>query len=67
MQQKMTAARMTAAPTTDPMTIPAIAPGLRPLPRFPAPAAVLVAVGLDELVDEGKSGGIDVVVGRCTF
>ncbi len=58
-QQKMTAARMIAAPMMEPMMIPAIAP-----PDSPDPAWL---VGLDDgVADEvldGKTGGIDTVVG----
>jgi hypothetical protein len=62
----MTAARMSAAPTRDPTTMPAIAPPERPVPEFPAPApAPAVWVGAEEEV-EVKSGGIDVVVGSST-
>ena len=67
MQQKMTAARINAAPAIDPTTIPAMARPERPDPEPPAPAAAPpVAEGtLDDVLD-GKSGGIETVVGRLT-
>ena len=67
MQQKMTPAMMRAAPMSDPITIPAMAPPDSPLsvffPPVPAPA---VELGAADAVLEGKSGGIDMVVGRMT-
>jgi hypothetical protein len=67
MQQKMTAARISAAPRIDPMTIPAIAPPERPDldGRVPG-AAVPVAEGAPDGVLDGNSGGIETVVGRLT-
>lgn len=66
-QQKITPPMTSAAPMMDPMTIPAMAPPDRPvsdlLPPFSAPA---VELGDAEDVLEGKTGGIDTVVGRFT-
>ena len=63
MQKIMTAARIKAAPTIDPTTIPAIAPPERPDPdRAPPPdGAVEVAPGFDAVVE--KTGGMEVVLG----
>jgi hypothetical protein len=58
----MTAARISAAPTSEPTTIPAIAPPERPDPDL-APPAPEVEVGAADVLD-GNNGGIDVVVGR---
>ena len=64
-----------AAPTTEPITIPAIAPFDRPEPCWLLmPAAplladaggVLVDVDVDDDVDDGKRGGIDVKDGSVT-
>lgn len=64
-QQKMTAARIRAAPRIEPRTIPAMAPPESPEDR-PAPApALLDGEGPPVLV--GKSGGIETVVGRLTL
>lgn len=63
MQQKIKAARSNAAPTTEPTTMPAIAPPERWWPELPA-AAPAVAVGRGE--DVGKTGGIDDVSGSRT-
>lgn len=67
MQQKMTAAIIKAAPMRDPITMPAIAPPESPdselSPPEPSPAVELGAA--DEVLD-GKTGGIDTVVGRST-
>jgi hypothetical protein len=67
MQQKMTAARIRAAPRMEPRTMPAMAPPESPDPDWllPAPAPP-VAEGTPEDVLEGKSGCIDRVVGRVT-
>ena len=55
---------MRAAPTTEPTTIPAIAPPERPLlPPVPV-ADDDDGLGLD--VEEGNKGGRDVVDGRVT-
>jgi hypothetical protein len=64
MQQKMTAARIKAAPRIDPRTIPAIAPPDNPDPDCPPAAALLVAEGPPVL--DGNRGGIETVVGRST-
>ena len=53
-------ARRAIAPRTDPTTIPAICPPLRPCELFDEFG---VALG----VPEGKSGGIDVVIGSSTL
>lgn len=68
MQKKMTAARISAAPTIEPTTIAAIAPPESPEPDLLVPAAAPadVPVGAAEDVLEGNKGAIDVVVGRCT-
>jgi len=67
MQQKMTPAMMRAAPMSDPITIPAMAPPDSPVsvlaPPVPAPA---VEVGDPDAVLDGKSGGMETVVGRVT-
>lgn len=66
MQQKMTAARIKAAPRIEPRTMPAMAPPESPDPDWPAPAPALpVAEGAPVL--DGKSGGIETVVGRSTL
>jgi hypothetical protein len=65
MQQKMTATMINAAPTSDPMTIPAMAPPERPEPP-PGAAAPAVALGDEDEVLEGNTGGIETVVGRST-
>jgi hypothetical protein len=62
MQQKTRRARSRAAPTIDPMTIPAIAPPERPLllaaDAFPEPL-LPVAVGLLLDVDVNKFGMVE--------
>jgi hypothetical protein len=51
----------------DPRTIPAIAPPDNPDPEAPEPTpAPPVEFGAEEEVLEGKTGGIDTVVGRFT-
>lgn len=65
MQKKTTAARISRAPTIAPMTMPAIAPPDRPA-LDPPVAAPLEAVGDDDEVLLGNSGGIDTVVGSST-
>ena len=65
MQQMMMAPRMTAAPTMDPMTMPAIAPPDSPEPEPPAPAAPDVPVAAAVVVVVNR-GGIVVVVGSVT-
>lgn len=61
--------RMSSAPTTDPITMPAIAPPDKPRWAdwpFAAAAEVPVAEGAPLLVEDGKRGGIDEVVGSVT-
>jgi hypothetical protein len=66
-QQKMTAARISAAPRIDPMTMPAMAPPESPDRDLPAPAAtLLVAEGAPDEVLDGNSGGIETVGGSLT-
>lgn len=66
MQQKITAARMSAAPTSEPMTMPAMAPPESPdRERLPLEAAP-VEPGPAEAVLDGKRGGIETVVGSVT-
>ena len=56
-----------AAPTIDPTTIPAIAPPERPELLGAGAAALLVdADGLLLDVEDGNSGGMDVIVGSIT-
>jgi hypothetical protein len=65
MQHMMMAPRMTAAPMSEPMTIPAMAPPESP-EADPAIGAVLdVPVGAAEEVDENR-GGMDEVTGSST-
>jgi len=67
MQKKMTRARIRAAPTSEPTTIPAIAPPDRPDPVLPVPpvTGAEVPVGATE-EDDGNRGAMEVVVGRWT-
>lgn len=65
MQHMMMAPRMRAAPTREPMTIPAMAPPERPEADPPAAAALDVPVGAAAEVDENR-GGMDEVTGRST-
>jgi len=65
MQHMMIAPRMIAAPMSEPMTIPAIAPDESPEADAPVAAALDVPVGDAEEVDE-NSGGMDEVTGRST-
>lgn len=59
MQQKMTAPRIRAAPTSDPITMPAMAP-----PESPDPDPALpLPDGVGDEVPVGKTGGIETVVG----
>lgn len=61
----MTAARIRAAPTSDPTTIPAMAPPESPDPdRAPPAAGLPVPDGAGE--DVGNTGGMETVVGRST-
>lgn len=68
----MRRARSTKAPSTEPITIPAIWPPVRPALVIPfcdaAPVAVglLAAVGvlLEDDVELGNKGAMDVVMGR---
>jgi len=68
MHPKMMAPRRSAAPTKDPMTMPAIAPPDKLELEFPdtapAPAVELVGSALEVVVV--KRGGIGVVVGSRT-
>jgi hypothetical protein len=66
-QNKMTAARIRAAPKREPTTTPAMAPPERPEPDLaePAVAPVEVALGAGAVLD-GCQGAMDVVVGRWT-
>jgi len=67
-QQPIKAAIKKKAPRSDPTTIPAIWPPLRPwLSDATGMVPLPVAVGLPEEVEEGNSGGIEVVVGKWTF
>lgn len=59
----MTPARISAAPTSEPTTIPAMAPPESPGLDWPAPA-LEDAEGEDVLV--GNTGGIEMVVGSST-
>lgn len=64
----MTRAAISSAPSTEPITIPAIWPPVKPrfvVPAAAAPVAVLVGTPLD--VELGKRGAIDEVVGRRTL
>lgn len=64
MQKKMTAARINAAPSMDPITMPAMAPPESPEPDAPEPfAAPPVALADDDDVLVGNTGGIEIVVG----
>lgn len=68
MQQKMTAAITRAAPISDPITIPAIAPPESPCFELcPPDAPPAVEVGEADEVLVGKTGGMEMVVGRSTF
>ena len=58
-QHPITNANRTSAPRTDPTTIPAICPAVRPCPLVPFGEAVLVGIG--------NTGGIDVVMARWTL
>lgn len=60
MQQKIAPKIMSAAATSDPTTMPAMAPPERPDPEL-APA-----LGVADSVLEGNRGGIDTVVGSLT-
>lgn len=62
----MMAARIRAAPTREPTTIPAMAPPESPEPDLFPPDPTEVEVGDAELVEEGNKGGMDVVVGNFT-
>lgn len=59
----MTPARISAAATSEPMTIPAMAPPERLDPDAAAPEVVPVGAAA---VDDGKRGGMEVVVGNST-
>lgn len=61
MQQKITAARMSAAPMIDPTTMPAIAP-----PERPARPLAGEEEGDDDGDSVGNTGGMETVVGRST-
>jgi hypothetical protein len=65
MQHMMIAPRISAAPMSEPMTMPAMAPpeSLEPDPL--RPAGLDVPVGAAEEVDENR-GGIDEVTGNST-
>lgn len=67
MQQKMMAAKISAAPMIEPMTMPAMAPPESPDPDrdAPEPAPAVADVLADEVLD-GKSGGIETVVGSLS-
>lgn len=64
----MTAARISAAPTSEPTTMPAMAPPESPDPERPAPFAAPADVedGAPDDVLDGNTGGIETVVGRST-
>lgn len=67
MQQKMTAAITRPAPMRDPMTMPAMAPLERPLLALcPPDDAPLVELGTADEVLDGKTGGMEIVVGSLT-
>jgi hypothetical protein len=67
MQQKMTAAITRAAPIRDPITMPAIAPPESPFPEScPPDAPPAVEFGAADGEPVGKTGGMDIVVGRWT-
>ena len=67
MQQKTIAAMIRAAPMSDPITMPAMAPPEIPEPesRPPDPAPAVELGDPDEVL-EGNTGGIETVVGRST-
>jgi hypothetical protein len=67
MQQKTIAAMIRAAPMSDPITMPAMAPPEIPEPesRSPDPAPAVELGDPDEVL-EGNTGGIETVVGRST-
>lgn len=65
MQQKITAAKINAAPTIDPMTMPAMAPPESPDFEPPAPAPAVADAVADEVL-VGNNGGIETVVGSVT-
>ena len=69
MQQSKTRPANKAAPTTEPITIPAIAPFDRPESLWlflPAAPLLADADGVPPDVDDGKRGGIEVKVGNVT-
>ena len=68
MQHRSISASISKAPKTDPTAIPAIAPPDKPWWAEDLPAAAAEEPVADEvlLVEEGKRGGIEEVIGRVT-
>ena len=71
MQHNITAPRIRAAPRTEPITIPAIAPPESPDPLLAAAPGVavpllLVAEGEDDEVEDGNRAGTVEKTGRLT-